>query len=268
MFMVAYNARLNRDPMWAMEEGGKFFRGQSEVNAALFRITERLESIGVPYALVGGMALFQYGHRRFTEDVDLLINGEDLRKIHDAVEGRGYRPKFPGSKNLRDTEGGVTIEFLIAGEYPGDGKPKPVAFPNPSGSVEVVNGIKCLNLVSLVEMKLASGMTAPERVADFGDVIKLARILALGESFAENLNPYVRAKFKELVMDSRASRRFKLRLDKPVLAPESAAELASMAADGVMEEPDLESSEFTWLVTTDPVVAAKYDMHEESEFMS
>jgi hypothetical protein len=28
-------------------------------------------------------------------------------------------------------ETGVCVEFVVAGEYPGDGKPKPVAFPDP-----------------------------------------------------------------------------------------------------------------------------------------
>ena len=51
--------------------------------------------------------------------------------IHAKLEGLGYVPPFSGSKNLRDAEHGVRIEFLIAGEFPGDGKPKPVAFPDP-----------------------------------------------------------------------------------------------------------------------------------------
>ena len=54
-----------------------------------------------------------------------------LSAIHAKLEGLGYVPPFSGSKNLRDTEHGVRIEFLIAGEFPGDGKPKPVAFPEP-----------------------------------------------------------------------------------------------------------------------------------------
>jgi hypothetical protein len=195
------------------------------------------------------------------------FRGEDLRPIHEALEGRGYLPKFSGSKNLRDTEGGVSIEFRIAGEYPGDGKPKPVSFPDPPNAVEVVNGIKCLNLVNLVEMKLASGMTAPERVADFGDVIKLARVLALGEAFAEKLNPYVRPKFEELVMDKRESRKFKLRWNKLSQASDTGAKLEAMLADGVILMSNADSAEFAWLVTIDPVVAAKYGMHEESEFM-
>ena len=78
--------------------------------------------------------MFQHGYRRFTEDVDLLVTREGLKEIHRKLEGLGYLPPFQGSKNLRDTEHGVKIEFLVTGEFPGDGKPKPVAFPAPGRS--------------------------------------------------------------------------------------------------------------------------------------
>ena len=61
-----------------------------------------------------------------------LVTREGLKAIHAHLEGLGYVPPFSGSKNLRDTEHGVRIEFLIAGEFPGDGKPKPVAFLSPN----------------------------------------------------------------------------------------------------------------------------------------
>ena len=86
--------------------------GFSEVNLTLSRITSRLNDLGVSYVLVGGMAPFQYRHRRFTEDVALLIRGEGLQVIHEALEGGGYLPKFAKSKNLRDTGSGVAIEFF------------------------------------------------------------------------------------------------------------------------------------------------------------
>src|SRR5580698_4004737 len=102
--MVAFDERLKGDSNWALEQGARFFMGVSDVNAALQRITSRLDQLEIPYAVVGGMALFQYGYRRFTEDVDLLVSRSNLKLIHEALEGRGYLPKFSGSKNLRDTE--------------------------------------------------------------------------------------------------------------------------------------------------------------------
>jgi hypothetical protein len=197
--MMAYHERLNRDPQWALEQGGRFFMGQSEVNAALLRVTKRLTELGIPYALAGGMALFQHGYRRFTEDVDLLIREEDLERIHSELEGRGYLPLFRGSKNLRDTEAGVPIEFLLAGQFPGDGKEKPVSFPDPRDAGTEINGLICINLVSLLEMKLASGMTSTGRLKDLADVQEIAKLLHLDKQFAAKLNPYVRSKFEELV---------------------------------------------------------------------
>ena len=70
---------------------------------------------------------------------------------------------FAGSKNLRDTELGVRIEFLVAGQFPGDGQPKPVAFPPPEQVAEDFDGIKYVNLPTLIGLKLASGMTAPDQ---------------------------------------------------------------------------------------------------------
>jgi hypothetical protein len=105
------------------------------------------------------MALDAHGFRRLTVDVDILVTRDGLRTIHEKLEGLGFVPPFEGSKNLRDTEHGVRIEFLLAGGYPGDGKPKPVAFPDPAKVGVEIDGIRYLRLSSLIELKLASGMT-------------------------------------------------------------------------------------------------------------
>src|SRR5213079_1853200 len=62
----------------------------------------------------------------------------DLKKFHEQLIGLGYASAFPGArKRLRSTRDGVRIDVIASGEYPGDGKPKPVRFPNPlEASVE------------------------------------------------------------------------------------------------------------------------------------
>ena len=52
-----------------------------------------------------------------------------------------------------------------------------------------------LVLRSLLELKLASGMTAPHRPRDLDDVIQLIRANSLGTDYAEQLDPYVREKY-------------------------------------------------------------------------
>jgi hypothetical protein len=196
--MIAYEQQMDRDKRWAFQEGSMHFEKDSAVHKALRKIARRLDQLRVPYAIAGGMALFFHGYRRFTDDVDILVTREGLRVIHERLEGLGYVPPFTGSKHLRDAELGVRIEFLVAGDYPGDGKPKPVAFPDPAESFTEVDDIRFLGLDKLIELKLASGMTNPLRGQDLVDVQELIDWLKLPENFAEQLNPFVRDKYREI----------------------------------------------------------------------
>jgi hypothetical protein len=196
--MIAYEQLLSQNPRWALEEGSMHFEEGSAVHRTLRKVTRKLDELGIPYAVAGGMALFLHGYRRFTEDVDILVTREGLQKVHAELEGRGYLPPFTGSKNLRDTESGVRIEFLVTGDYPGDGKPKPVAFPDPAMASTTVEGIHLLNLPRLIELKLASGLTNPLRLQDIVDVQALIRALKLPRDLADQLDPFVRDKYLEL----------------------------------------------------------------------
>ena len=198
--IIPYKKRLDSDPRWALNEGSLYFEEQGSVHQALGKITKRLREIGIPYSVVGALALFHHGYRRFTEDVDLLVTPEGLKTIHETLEGLGYVAPFLNSKNLRDTEFGVKIEFLVTGGYPGDGKPKPVAFPDPLDASFEQNGIRYLNLNTLIELKLASGISNPARMKDLADVLEVIKTLKLSSEYADKLNPYVKDKFRELAI--------------------------------------------------------------------
>jgi hypothetical protein len=189
---------MSRGGAAALKQASCFFMRQDKVYDSLRRVTRRLNELEIPYAVAGGMALVAHGYDRTTADVDILVNRDGLHRIHAELEGLGYVAPFAGSKNLRDTETGVRIEFLITGDYPGDGKPKPVPFPDPAAVSVEIDGIRCLNLPTLVELKLASGMTNPGRLKDLADVQELIRAVAIPRDFARQLNSYVRQKFLEL----------------------------------------------------------------------
>jgi hypothetical protein len=207
MAMTTYESQLSANLTDALREGSMHFEGQSAFFLSLRKIASRLDELGIPYAIAGGMALFAHGFRRFTEGVDLLVTAEGLAHVHAALDDLGYVPPFPGSKHLRDGETKVRIEFLVAGQHPGDGRPKPVAFPDPATVSTEIEGIRYLNLPTLVDLKLASGMTAPGRLKDLADVQELIRILALPADFAERLAPYTRDKYAELWDGVQTSRR-------------------------------------------------------------
>lgn len=175
------------------------------VYETLREIAARLDQLHVPYAIVGGMALVAHGYRRTTEDVDVLVTPEGLETIHESLIGLGYRPAYEKSKHLRNTRTGVRIEFLISGQYPGDGKPKPVAFPDPSAASVDIDKLRYASLPTLIELKLASGMSSPGRLRDLADVQELIRVLMLPDGFAEKLHPHVREKFAELTAGVRDS---------------------------------------------------------------
>jgi len=172
--------------------------GDADVQHALFKLARLLDEAGIPYAVVGAMALNEYGYRRVTVDVDILLTREGLDALRARALGQGYVEKFPGSRGLRDTEHNVPIDVVISGEYPGDGRPKPVRFPDPAQVATRGARVALLPLAVLVELKLASGMSAPHRLRDLADVLELIRAARLPAALADELDPSVRDKYREL----------------------------------------------------------------------
>ena len=180
-------------------EGLRYFMGEGNLNNTLAQLAADLSAHDIEYMVIGAVALLAYGYPRFTEDIDLVMTSEGLEKFHEELVGLGYAPSFPGArKRLRSTRDGVSIEVMTTGEYPGDGKPKPVSMPDPAVASTEIDGIKFVTLEKLVELKLASGISAADRLKDLADVQELIKIRKLDAAFADNLNPYVRAKFLQL----------------------------------------------------------------------
>lgn len=182
-----------------LAEAERFFMGRAKVQRAAHDLANALDEMQIPYAIAGALAVNMHGHPRTTADVDVLLTKDDLDAFKRRWLGCGWVERFPGSKNMRDVRNGVNVDVLLAGAYPGDGRPKPVRFPNPARIRHVeVDDLRTVDLPTLINLKLASGMTAPDRPRDFDDVIQLIRVNALDPLFARRLNPWVRAKYEEL----------------------------------------------------------------------
>jgi hypothetical protein len=197
--MATYEQTLDSDLNYAFREGSLYFQEKNEVHQALRRITRRLADLQIPYAVVGGMAMFAHGFRRFTEDVDILVTRESMERVRSEIEGLGYVQPAGTTTKLRDSQNGVRIEFLITGGFPGDGKPKAVSFPDPARVAVDIEGIRVVSIPTLLELKLSSGMTGGvHRLKDLADVVELIKALSLPRTTADQLNPEVAAKFLEL----------------------------------------------------------------------
>ena len=93
----------------------------------------------------------------------------------------------------------ANIVTLIVGDFPGDGLPNSVAFPTPESVSESKDeGLPFFSLKTLIELKLASGMTASHRMQDMADVMNLIRGNNLELGYSKTLNLYVAGKFEEL----------------------------------------------------------------------
>jgi hypothetical protein len=183
-----------------LKQADEFFMSTGPVHRTLSNVARRLSDAGIDYAVIGGMALALHGFVRPTQDVDLLVSPEGLEKFHAELVGRGYVPTFQGArKHFRDTETGVKVEMITAGEYPGDGKPKPVIFPDPASKSETIGEHRVIKLPTLIELKLASGLSAEHRqLRDLADVQQLIETLDLAKGLSEQLDASVRDEYLRL----------------------------------------------------------------------
>lgn len=175
-----------------------------DIAAALELLRRRLAEEGIRFAVIGALALRQYGFVRATEDIDILTTPEGLDKIHIRLVGRGLVPRSPElRKSLRETEHEVNIDVVTSGEHAGS-QESPVVYPRPDSDVFVeIDGVRFPTLETLVEFKIASGVWG-HRYLDLGDVQNLIRIHGLDEGFANRLRLAIREQFLTLLRETRA----------------------------------------------------------------
>jgi hypothetical protein len=178
-----------------------------DLSHALSELKRRCDREGIPFAVIGALAMRRHGSARHTEDIDIVTTPEGLERIHGRLVGHGVVPRATGDrKKLRDTVHRVDIDVLTAGEYAGaDGSP--VRYPEPSSDAFVASGdgIRYATLPALVSFKIASGVWG-KRSRDLADVEALIKATGIDETFAESLPEVLPDRFMDLVRSSREER--------------------------------------------------------------
>jgi hypothetical protein len=180
-----------------LARAGAYFMGQSPVHEAAEALARHFEEAGIDYMIAGALGLAFHGYERYTDDVDVVVTREGLEKFKERWLGLGYVNLRSGGKPVRDTIHNVKIDFLLTGDFPGDGQPKPVAVPEPRTASVAGRKYRVVSLPKLIELKLASGMSAPHRGRDLVDVQELIHRARLPRDLVDQLDPYVRAAFLE-----------------------------------------------------------------------
>lgn len=191
------------DPLVAMS---MFKQGKDPANVSLRRLIRRLDKAGIPYAVMGGLAVYVHGYHRFTDDVDVLLTREGFEEFRRRYIPKNYDLVAGRPRRFIDKQNQVTVDFLLTGLYRGFKGPGPIAFPNPESVRQEINSVPYINLVTLVQLKLAV-----RRYQDFADVSHLIRANSLDESFLDRLHPSVRQDFIECLEENRREEEYEAR---------------------------------------------------------
>jgi hypothetical protein len=189
-----------------LKEIDLFFQKNDPVHKSMRRVVKRLEKAGIPYAVVGGMAVNAHGHERTTKDVDLLLTAEGLAEFQRRFVPKNYRGVERRPRRFADRTSQAPLGVLVTGRFPGSGRPGPIAFPDPAAVGEVIETTRVVNLPTLIQLKLAA-----RRYQDFGDVVALIRVHGLDESFADRLHPSVRGDYIECLEEKRREDEYEAR---------------------------------------------------------
>lgn len=110
---MTYKERLQGEYGRLLREASAHFEGKSGVYRTLLNLARLLDEEGIPYAVIGGMALGKHGYVRMTEDVAVLMTAEGLAAFQTQCVGKGYVPALAGaSKTFRDTETQVRVKII------------------------------------------------------------------------------------------------------------------------------------------------------------
>jgi hypothetical protein len=189
-----------------LKEIDLFFQKDDAVHKSMRRVAKRLERAGIPYAVVGGMAVNAHGHERTTKDVDLLLTVAGLAAFQRQFVPKNYRGVEQRPRRFSDRTSKVTLDVLVTGRFPGSGRPGPVVFPDPAEVGEIVDKVRVVNFATLLELKLAA-----RRHSDFGDVVALIRVHDLDEAYADRLHPSVREDYIECLEEKRREDEYEAR---------------------------------------------------------
>jgi len=148
-----------------------------------FVVDYLLSDFSIRPLIIGGLAVQRHGFRRFTEDIDLLISGQDFGVLTDAgkIQGRNLLIK-PGLK----------VEVVVAGEM---NIPDPEVIRDGQSAYPTLEGLLYLKMISsrpndlqdivaLLEMHLedkalferVQALVPEDMYKDFLQFVELARV--------------------------------------------------------------------------------------------
>ena len=169
----------------------------SRLGKQIAEVASALNAIGVPFALIGGLALASHKVIRATQDVDLLADVEKADEIDAALAKLGYSclHRNADADAANYARGDERIDFLFAS--------RPIARRLLDAAMELETTLGDLRVVSaegLIGFKLQALVNDPRRTRDLEDIRALLRANR-GALDIEELRAYFRLFDRESLLD-------------------------------------------------------------------
>jgi hypothetical protein len=173
------------------------------VEEAAAQAARKLSRAKIPHVLTGGVFLNRCGVGRPTFDVDIVVARRHWQKAVDALLKMSVDSERMGLANepnpaaILKTKAGPMLEIfpedLTAGEI---AELRGVYRRHPAGSISF--SLRGDPVVNLINSKLASHLSATDRLQDLSDVQRLIKKMKLEDTFSLKLDRRVRKTFRDL----------------------------------------------------------------------
>lgn len=142
----------------------------SRLGRQIAEVAAALDAAGVPFALIGGLALASHKVVRATQDVDLLVDADRAGEADAALAKLGYRCIHGSEDAANYARGDERVDFLFAR--------RPIARRLLQSSTLLTTTLGELRVVSaegLIGFKLQALVNDPQRTQDLEDIRALLR---------------------------------------------------------------------------------------------
>jgi hypothetical protein len=145
---------------------------QQNLREALKRVAVVLKESGIPFALMGGYAVWARGGPEPDHDVDFLVADEDAAKAADALADAGLRVEHPPEDWLFKV---MTDDCMVDVIFRDSGAPAERAVVEDANEIEVLSvSMPVLSATELVVQKMNA---MDEHLCDFSKMLPVARSL-------------------------------------------------------------------------------------------
>ncbi len=190
--------RYTGDELWA-----RIKRAVDKVKDRLRRITQVLESAGIPYAVIGGNAVQLWVAQvdeaavRNTQDVDILIRREDLPRLIEAAKSSDFvHCRVADVDMFLDGENATprdAVHLIFASEKV---RPEHLVSAPDADEFVTIKDTRALSLEALVRMKLTSN-----RDKDRVHIRDMLGVGLIDASWLDKYSPELQQRLQELIDD-------------------------------------------------------------------